>query len=293
MDFNFDSTCTSSCKSSPSSPQQFGITFFFSAPTSPNRISSLYGETDVNYDDNVVDDDIDDFGFEFSGHEMEKSSVTAADELFDGGKIKLKPIALVESPRSPKRRLKQKKKEIEPIEEANELGTEDDRGRVRSQNSKFISSGSSRHKETRSSSPLRIADLLLINENDVNINSEKTETESSVSSLISLWNRSWKLKDLLLFRSASESRASSSTEELNKYALVKKVRQEDVKKVGSSSMRKRTGLISAHELHYKMKREVLKDMKKKTFLPYKQGLLAWHGCYGLDDTVSVYMARPQ
>ncbi|CAN4096987.1 unnamed protein product [Withania somnifera] len=292
MDFNFDSTCTSPYISAPSSPQHFGTMFFSSAPTSPTRISGLQGETNITH---VVDDNTDDFAFEFSGHEMEKISATAADELFDGGKIKLKPIALAESPKSPKGRFKQKKKEIELIEAANELGTEDDRGRERSQNSKLISLGSSRHKATRSLSPLRVADLLSIDENDENVvNSEKTETESSVSSLISLWNRTWKLKDLLLFRSASESRASSSTEELNKYALVKKVRQEDVKKVETSSRRRRrTGPISAHELHYKMKREVLKDMKKKTFLPYKQGLLSWHGCYGLDDTISVYITRPQ
>ncbi|KAF3652090.1 putative serine carboxypeptidase II-3-like [Capsicum annuum] len=124
------------------------------------------------------------------------------------------------------------------------------------------------------------------------INPEKTETEFSVSSLISVWN-SWKLKDLLLFRSASESCMSSSTEELNKYALVKKARQENVKKVGLSSTRRRKGPISTHELHYKMKRDVLKEMKKKTFLPYKRSVLSWHGCYGLDDTISMYMIRPQ
>ncbi|CAN4096988.1 unnamed protein product [Withania somnifera] len=294
MDFNFDSACTSPYISAPSSPQHFGTTFFFSAPTSPTRISALCKEHNVIHDEDDVEDDAHDFAFEFSGHVMAESSVTAADELFDGGKIKLKPVSPVEYQKSPKGRFKKKKKEVEPIVEANELGSDNRRERQRSEDSKLNSSGSSRHKATRSLSPLRVSDLLLIDENDENVfNSEKTETESSVSSLISLWNRTWKLKDLLLFRSASESRASSSTEELNKYALVKKVRQEDVKKAETSSRKRRTGPISAHELHYKMKREVLKDMKKKTFLPYKQGLLAWHGCYGLDDTISVYMTPRQ
>lgn len=262
-DFNFNSTCTSPYISAPSSPHHFGTTFFYSAPTSPTRISALYGETNVSHDDH---DDTNEFAFEFSGHEIMEKTTIAADELFDGGKIKLKPVVPFDE--------SSKFKQIETISEENY-----------NKNSK---GGSSRHKATRSLSPMRVSDLLLINENDESsIDSEKTE--SSVSSLISLWNRRWKLKDLLLFRSASESRASSNTEELNKYAMVKKARQEDVKKEGLSSRRKKMGTSSAHELHYKMKREVLKDMKKKTFLPYKQSVLGWHGCYGLDDTISVYM----
>ncbi|KAG5569236.1 hypothetical protein H5410_059002 [Solanum commersonii] len=254
-DFNFDSTCTSPYISAPSSPQHFGSTFFFSAPTSPTRISALYGDTNVTHD-NDNDDDTYDFAFEFSGHEIMEKSTIAADELFDGGKIKLKPVIVpIESPK-----MKQKNKDII--------------------NSQLNSS-------------MRVSDLLLIKEKDEIID-DTEKTDSSVSSLISLWNRRWKLKDLLLFRSASESRASSNTEEMSKYALVKKAREEDVKKEGSSSSsssrRRKMGSNSAHELHYKMKREVLKDMKKKTFLPYKQSVLGWHGCYGLDDTISMYMS---
>ncbi|KAK4727954.1 hypothetical protein R3W88_032871 [Solanum pinnatisectum] len=252
-DFNFDSTCTSPYISAPSSPQHFGTTFFFSAPTSPTRISALHGETNVTHD-NDNDDDTNDFAFEFSGHEIMEKSTIAADELFDGGKIKLKQVIVpIESPK-----MKQKNKDI--------------------LNSQLNSS-------------MRVSDLLLIKERDETID-DTEKTESSVSSLISLWNRRWKLKDLLLFRSASESRASSNTEEMSKYALVKKAREEDVKKEGSSSSsrRRKMGSNSAHELHYKMKREVLKDMKKKTFLPYKQSVLGWHGCYGLDDTISMYMS---
>ncbi|XP_060210814.1 uncharacterized protein LOC132637794 [Lycium barbarum] len=241
IDFNFDSACTTPYISAPSSPQHFGTTFFFSAPTSPTRISALMEK--------------------LTGHELEKSSIIpAADELFDGGKIKPLTNSPFESPISPKWKFKGKKHAIEPIVEAKE----------RTQNSiRNNSSSSNRHKATRSLSPLRVSDLLLIDEDDESIDQEKTEY--SVSLLISIWN-SWKLKDLLLFRSASESRASSSIKELNK-----KMRRP----------------ISAHELHYKMKREVLKDMKKKTFLPYKQGLLGWHGCYGLDDTISPYMTPRQ
>ncbi|KAK4344085.1 hypothetical protein RND71_037179 [Anisodus tanguticus] len=272
IDFNFDSACTSPYISAPSSPERFG-TFFFSAPTSPTHISALYGDTNDTPDNDLDDNNVDEFAFEFNGHELEKSSIIpGADELFDGGKIKPSPF---ESPKlSPKWRFKHKKEAIAKVKERN-------------------SSGSSRDKATRSLPPMRVSDLLFIGEDDENVDQEKTE--SSVSSLISLWNRTWKLKDLLLFRSASESRASSSTEELNKYVLVKKVRQEDVKNSSVSSSRERTmtrraGPISAHELHYKMKKEMLKEMKKKTFLPYKQGLL---GCSSLDDVISLNLPRRQ
>ncbi|KAF3617013.1 hypothetical protein FXO38_34237 [Capsicum annuum] len=196
--FNLDSACTSPYISAPSSPQHFGSTFFFSVPTSPSLISALSIETNVIHDnDDAIDDDTNDFTFEFGRYEMEKSSVTATDELFDSGKIRPKLILSFES--------KQKRKEVESIAEDNELGNDDGRERERNQHSKLNSSGPRRHKATRSFSPLRVANLLLIEENEENIKRGKTKIESSVSSLISLWARTWKLKDLLLFRSASES----------------------------------------------------------------------------------------
>nr|XP_004252104.1 uncharacterized protein LOC101258040 [Solanum lycopersicum] len=238
-DFNFDSTCTSPYISAPSSPQHFGTTFFFSAPTSPTRISALHSESNVA--DHDHDNDNDDFAFEFSGYEIMEKSTIAADELFDGGKIKLKQVMVpIDSP-------KMKKNDKDSV-------------------------------NSEPNSSMRVSGVLLINEN-----AEKTE-----SSVSSLWKRRWKLKDLLLFRSASESRASSNTIEMSKYALVKKVREEEG---SSSSLRiRKMESNSAHELHYKMKKEVLKDMKKKTFLPYKQSVLSWHGCYGLDDTITMYIS---
>lgn len=48
--------------------------------------------------------------------------------------------------------------------------------------------------------------------------------------------------------------------------------------VGSTSKRRGNRVaVSAHELHYKLNRAVSQEMRKKTFLPYKQGLL---GCLG-------------
>lgn len=340
VDFNFDSACTTPYISASSSPQRYG-TFFLSAPTSPARVSTaLYddefnniisgdavkatvGEVPFDWEEKpgipksretsstAHDDDDDDFVFDFSG-QLERSSFSAADELFDGGKIRpLKPPPRLQnneadhkrpfdSPRSPKQRFKQtfsprNKKEFDPFAAAIEHSARTENINLPGRE-KIKNSASSKPKKTRS---LSVPDLLFDHES----NQESTKTNSSsLSSLILLWYRKWKLKDLFLFRSASEGRASSTKDQyLNKF--LKKAREkeeeEDVVKtssfrstassVGSSSvssslMRRRE--VSAHELHYTLNRALSEEMKRKTFLPYKKlGVL---GCLGfipsMDDT---------
>ncbi|KAL6175183.1 hypothetical protein ACLB2K_051825 [Fragaria x ananassa] len=48
--------------------------------------------------------------------------------------------------------------------------------------------------------------------------------------------------------------------------------------VGSVSSRRR-GPVSPHELHYTVNRAVTEEMRRKTVLPYKHGLL---GCLGFN-----------
>ncbi|XP_076902535.1 uncharacterized protein LOC143557313 [Bidens hawaiensis] len=94
----------------------------------------------------------------------------------------------------------------------------------------------------------------------------------------------WSFKNLFLFRSASDGRAMDR-DPLKKYSAVFfRIQDEEYMKSsvrsiepqthgsGSGSGSKRRG-VSAHELHYKVNRAVANDMKKKTFLPYKQGIL--------------------
>ncbi|KAK4350542.1 hypothetical protein RND71_029855 [Anisodus tanguticus] len=332
VDFNLDdSACTTPYISASSSPQCYHDTFFLSAPTSPARVSVLYddvkkatGEVPFNWEEkpgtpksrqtsSTIHDEDDDFVFDFSG-QLDRNSFSAADELFDGGKIRpLKPSPRLQyneagkpfdhSPRSsPKQRFKQafsparNKKEVDPFAAAIEHST-------RTKNDLPGSSASSRPKKTRS---LSVPDLVFDHES----NQETTKTNSSLSSLILLWYRKWKLKDLFLFRSASEGRASSK-DNLNKF--MKKTHKEDVEtssfrsaassvassSVSSSLMRRRE--VSAHELHYTLNRAFSEEMKRKTFLPYKKlGVL---GCLGfipsMDDTSfrgvasSVSMTRRQ
>ncbi|KAK1427386.1 hypothetical protein QVD17_16069 [Tagetes erecta] len=83
-------------------------------------------------------------------------------------------------------------------------------------------------------------------------------------------SRIWSFIDLLLFRSASDGRAMDA-DPLKKYSAKFRKHDQDIR--NSGSMSKRTGRLSAHELHYNVNRAVSIDMKKKTYLPYKQGLL--------------------
>ncbi|KAL2254672.1 uncharacterized protein LOC105169569 [Sesamum indicum] len=270
--------------------------------------SSIYGDAEEELQDI-------DFAFDFSG-QLERSSLSA-DELFDGGKIKPlkppprfqydqnRPLDSPKSPRSPKKIIREafsprhRRKDFDPFaaaleqtrKENDQQNMHDKRGRERTSNSSSTAPGS-RNKNSRSLSPFRVSDLLFDPEEPAK-NPSTTSNNSlfSSSSFSSFWYKKWKIKDLLLFRSASESRATDQ-EQLKKFALLKKTRQDDVKNssfrstdsAGSVSSRRRPGgaPISAHELHYTVNRAVSEEMKKRTFLPYKQGLL---GCLGFHPTV--------
>ncbi|OIW10173.1 hypothetical protein TanjilG_27924 [Lupinus angustifolius] len=332
VDFNFDSNCSSPYITAPSSPQRFG-NLFFSAPTSPTRVSTFLDQLN-NFttthsssssssipfqweqqpgvpkpqQNNNKEEYHDDFEFNFTGH-LEPPPLSAADELFDGGKIKpLKPpprLQLSEgitSPRSPRKGKKifsprhNQKRDIDSdpfamaLEETRRREEQplEQRGRER-----VPSSSSSSRKGTRSLSPLRVSDVMFETEDKV-VSSTTSNTKSS-SSYVSFLSsipftkgyRKWRLKDFLLFRSASEGRATDKDPLRNFDVLSKKsATEEDVRNSsfrstessGSVSSRRR-GPVSAHELHYTMNRAASEEMKKKTLLPYKQGLL---GCLGFN-----------
>ncbi|XP_010268729.1 PREDICTED: uncharacterized protein LOC104605593 [Nelumbo nucifera] len=255
--------------------------------------------------------DDDDFAFDFSG-QLETASLTA-DELFDGGVIK--PLKLpprlqqvpsgvdefstrksaVSSPRSPrspvskgKRIIREAlsprhKKDFDPfaaaIEQARK-GSERDRGRER-----FSGSNSGR-RGTRSLSPFRVSAFPWEEkEQQQSTKPASSNSKSSSTSSSSLkGSKKWRLKDFLLFRSASEGRATDK-DPFRKFAVLSK-KQDDVKNSSfrstDSSGSRRRGRVSAHEFHYTVNRAVSEELKKKTFLPYKQGLL---GCLGFNPTV--------
>ncbi|XP_039068755.1 uncharacterized protein LOC120215021 [Hibiscus syriacus] len=287
IEFNFDSTCSSPYMTAPSSPQRFD-NFFNSVPTTP----SFYQQPKRKGGDTIDGEDgggCKDFKFDFSGH-LERTSLSA-EELFDGGKIRpLRPqqhdfdpseassetshggvVLLVEQP---------KRKQEEEQEDKNIQWGQ--RGRERTHNV---------HKKTRSLSPFRVSDIMFETKEESSskstISCNTSNSKSYVDSILSaislpFGNGKWKLKDILLFRSASESRATTSEDSIRrKYGVLCRKEPEDVKissfrsteSIGSVSRRR--GPVSAHELHYKTNRAVSVEMKRKTYLPYRKGLL---GC---------------
>lgn len=253
----------------------------------------------------------DDFAFDVSG-EIQRPSLSA-EELFDGGVIKpLKAPPQLQlptgedgysgqrspgfSPRSHKSPLAQGKKFIRgafsprdkrgadplgpvAIEDTRMREPERERGRERN----YALSSSSR-RATRSVSPIRVSEYQWEEEQKRQSTANPKPPLYSTSTALSTSTSKgfkWRLKDLFLFRSASDGRAMAR-DPLKKYSTFIR-KQEDMRNVssrsiespgtGSGSGSRRRGNVSAHELHYKTNRAYSEDMKKKTFLPYKQGIL--------------------
>ncbi|KFK40037.1 hypothetical protein AALP_AA3G321800 [Arabis alpina] len=290
-EINFDSTTSSPYITAPSSPTRFGNNnlFFFSAPTSPSPSTS--SNIPFDWEDQSrtpkkrsTSDFDDGFEFNFSG-QLEKTSFSAADELFDGGKIRPLRSSLTPPALSSPGSSKVLEREVS------------DRGRDRSPGS------SSRYdrKGSRSMSPLRVSDIMTEEEEVVQsgklIASTTSNQKSSVFLSAVLYPgrayKKWKLKDLLLFRSASDGRPVPTKESLKRYDILSKreaeeTRSSSIRSIESSdssvsmSRRRHGAVVSAHEMHYTENRAVSEELKRKTFLPYKQG---WLGCLGFNPTV--------
>uniref|UniRef100_A0A7N0ZVN0 Calmodulin-binding protein n=1 Tax=Kalanchoe fedtschenkoi TaxID=63787 RepID=A0A7N0ZVN0_KALFE len=156
--------------------------------------------------------------------------------------------------------------------------------------------------KARSLSPFPVSDMLFDDYEEAKQSSAKPTSKSATTS--SFWTtfsltkayRKWKLKDLL-FRSASEGRAADKVPAdpaLMGYAVLTKKAASGASSssIGSSSNgsgRSRGGVpVSAHELHYTVNRAVSEEMKRKTFLPYKQSLL---GCLGFNPSGHEFPGR--
>jgi hypothetical protein len=268
---HFDFNRLSPYLSAPSSPKRFGEDFYLSAPTSPSRFFSQFEDEDV--------------GFAFSVNRESDSSPRSAEELFHGGKIK--PLESAKSPLLSPNRVKKspiskgKKAIIDAFSSSKnkkDSSTPERRGRDRTPVSESSSSNSGR-RVTRSHSPYRTSKYTWVEEQQRNQNQQHSNKEDSVESVpatnSSKSSRIWRLRDFLLFRSASEGRGTSK-DPFRKYPVSynKKLSEEGKGSIPSipRSRRKENG-VSAHELHYARKKAESEDLKKRTFLPYKQGIL--------------------
>ncbi|XP_054786296.1 uncharacterized protein LOC129292709 [Prosopis cineraria] len=315
-DFISDSNCSSpNYTTAPSSPHLFP-TFFFSAPASPS--SSLRNPTPPTFPDAAGAGNNTDFEFDFSGH-LQRTSLSA-DELFDGGKIRpLKPppspplksaqgLESSSSTRSKGKKIVQEQRDFDfdsfvksrKVEERVEE-EQQKRGRSGRASSFSCSSTSSGRKGiSRSVPPFRNSNADDVSDQDFSqaakaiSSSTSNNTKSSHASFLSSLSftkgySKWRLKDFLLFRSASEGRAAGK-DPLRKYTVLSKKVEEEVRNssfrstesFGSVSSRRR-GPVSAHELHYTVNRAASEEMKKKTVLPYKQ--LGPLGCLGFNPSL--------
>ncbi|XP_008807781.2 uncharacterized protein LOC103720038 [Phoenix dactylifera] len=154
------------------------------------------------------------------------------------------------------------------------------------------------HRRTRSLSPLR-NHRFQWEEEEEQMRAKEAEAETPTSSLSSSAGRNsskrWIFLKELLYRSMSEGRSRATGKEKFwrsiSFSLSSKERSKPPrKKPGSSSLSsaangaagKRRGpgpgpAPSAHERHYTANRAQAEEMRKRTFLPYRQGLL---GCLG-------------
>lgn len=285
---------------SPSTMDHFDLSSvmispYLSAPSSPKRFGEYYSEFYQEFDyfsssssipfeapsNKNVDDDDDDKndggdGFAFYVNRESDTSSRSAEELFDGGKIKpLKPES--EGKKNVLQALSPKKKNKSrygdnPFASENEQRGREERGRDRTPASVLLSSSKSGRRVTRSHSPYRTPQHTWEEEEQQQqqqprSNKEESTTSSSnsrVSSSSKGSSRRWRLRDILLFRSVSEGRGSSK--DYKKYSG-------GYKKGEEVNGTRRKGPVSAHEFHYAMKKAESEDLKKRTFLPYRQGIL--------------------
>ncbi|XP_075484670.1 uncharacterized protein LOC142524528 [Primulina tabacum] len=274
-DFDLNSARSSPHVTAPSTPKLLGE-YYFSAPTSPSHLSQFYKDFDdilvaagsggtvpkCSSPKNLIKDD---FAFDVS-EEWETASQLSAEELFDGGVIKpLKPpLVGIQLPKvaakkiqgafSPRGKNRKERTDLYAVATA-EISH---RGR------QVNASKSSSRRAARSLSPIRDGECQYWE--DDKQQSDNTKNSSMLCS--SKGSKKWRLKDFFLFRSASEGRAAEK-DHLKKYTAA--YRLSSFRAIDSPGPRK--GPVSAHELHYTMNRAVSQDLKKKTFLPYKQGIL--------------------
>ncbi|WOH13841.1 hypothetical protein DCAR_0933352 [Daucus carota subsp. sativus] len=228
-------------------------------------------------------DETEDFAFEFN-ERLDIHSRTA-DELFDGGKIKLL------QQQQPKMHEHFNGVCVETTRRDDMLleGNDDRRGRGRGRERVYYSSSSRRQIFSRSLSPVRSSTRAIELGHDEKCCSKNSSfLSSSSSSNSSNWYGRWKLTDILLFRNSSDGYAIN-----RKYEKLKKMRSrnEDLSKNSSlgsnrtacvSMLNKKKKVGGDEWQHYKVYQAAAEEMRRKTFLPYRRNIIS---CMDMDSSV--------
>ncbi|WCJ43031.1 hypothetical protein M5689_023797 [Euphorbia peplus] len=307
---DFDSTCSTPYVSAPSSPGRAPSTggFYYSCPASPMHFA-MTGAS-VSYSASAVSSpERKGYEFEFSarlahsgsGH---TGSMSSADELFLNGQIRpMKLSTHLERPQM-----------LAPlIDLENEDDDEEDNvGRIRGRDLRLRDK--SVRRRSRSMSPLRsnsfeyeedgkkseICNKEIKIEEDEEVVTPSVSASSSRSSSAGRNSKRWVFLKDFLYRSKSEGRSNNKfwsnisfspakekkplnttqnqNQKMNAPAPAKGSSQNVKKPV--NGVGKRRIPTSPHELHYKASKAQAEEMRKKTFLPYRQGLL---GCLGFSS----------
>ncbi|XP_076950171.1 uncharacterized protein LOC143623066 [Bidens hawaiensis] len=247
------------------------------------------------------------FEFDFTAKRaaVPTGSMTSADELFLNGRIP--PMKLSSHLQRPQ--------VLAPLlddvdENGLENGSDDDDENAlsRGRDSKMSSRSKSLRRRARSMSPLRTTNAFqwLDEREPIEIISDKLEEDkvkpsdgdgpSSRSSSVGRSSKRWVfLKEFLLYRSKSEGRStgnhkfwtslSFSPNSKEKKSTAGKAPVETVKPGLKKPVNGGVGMTrrlapSAHELHYTTNRAQAEELRRKTYLPFKQGLL---GCLGFSS----------
>ncbi|XP_052189946.1 uncharacterized protein LOC127799755 [Diospyros lotus] len=315
-----DSTCSTPYVSAPSSPSRGGLGgggFFYSAPASPMHFLLCSSRTSPNFAPPVSEASMSaSFEFDFSARfgigttgSALAGSMSSADELFLNGQIR--PMKLSTHLQRPQ--LLAPLPDLDEVEADSEATLDKaERNEPRGREVKWRDR--SLRRRTRSMSPLRTSSFQWhegaeeraqteSKRNKEELASTETTPSSSRSSSVSRSSRKWELLKDFLYRSKSEGRnnghkfwSSISFSPVSKERKTatestatetKKVKQSQpsVKEPTSSKTKKvkRRRAVpppSPHELHYTANRAQAEEMRKKTFLPYRQGLL---GCLGFSS----------
>ncbi|KAM0947611.1 hypothetical protein DsansV1_C07g0069291 [Dioscorea sansibarensis] len=297
-----DSSCSTPYVSAPSSPGRGPVpSYFFSAPASPMHyvLSSISSssppssETDAETSVSGAGS----FEFEFSM----RGSMISADELFLNGQIR--PMRLASHLQRPQALAPLLDEDEDDDDREGELAS-GARGRDLRMRSGSI------HRRTRSLSPLRNprfpwaedededeperepANRVSNLETDPNPDPKQIEepipssasASSSRSSSSGRNSKRWIFLKDLLYRSKSEGRGNGK--EKDKFWLsISFSPSKEKSKPSSSPAAKRVAPASsrrpsAHERHYTANRAQAEEMRRRTFLPYRQGLL---GCLGISS----------
>ncbi|KAM7469952.1 hypothetical protein LguiA_008135 [Lonicera macranthoides] len=287
----FDSACSTPYVSAPSSPGRgppISGGFFYSAPASPvhfmlsNSTLTKSESASATSSPSISSS----FEFDFSARytTLPDGTMSSADELFSNGQIR--PMTLSSHLKRPQ--------VLAPLIDADEIEDDCDdfalqRKKVGERGRDLKMRNRSLRGRTRSMSPLRTA----YHEEETEIKEEiKQEEAPTRSTSAGRSSNRWVFLKEFLYRSKSEGSNTSTGKKLWSSMSFSPIKD---KKMGTSpanssespvdkamskkSRRRRLGL-SAHELHYTANRAQAEDLRKKTFLPYKRGLL---GCLGFSS----------